>query len=288
MFNRLYIIGNGFDIAHGYNTKFKNFLEWMQKYYPNEYWTFSTYFDEYLLWNDFEYSLDTFDFDEFSNDHYPIEDTPQGEAKFIGDIDYSLSIFSRISKLLSEWLSNIKYHDNTHISKFIIPDSWFLTFNYTSTLEALYEIPRKNILHIHGSLSDKEELICGHNDKETIEKLKKGTEEYHDGYVEQELTNLEYQYFITTYKDVDKILKQNSSFFQKLSSVNNINIFGHSLNPIDFPYFSRIKKEVSENCIWNIHCYSHYDEEKAYDLIKQLNIMNYKIINRDDRDYYMN
>ena len=54
MFNRLYIIGNGFDIAHGYNTQFKNFLEWMQIYYPNDYWTFSTYFDEYLLWNNFE------------------------------------------------------------------------------------------------------------------------------------------------------------------------------------------------------------------------------------------
>lgn len=30
MYHRLYIIGNGFDIAHGYNTRFKNFLEWMQ------------------------------------------------------------------------------------------------------------------------------------------------------------------------------------------------------------------------------------------------------------------
>ena len=288
MFNRLYIIGNGFDIAHGYNTRFSNFIEWMQIFYPNDYCTFSTYFDEYLLWNDFEYSLDTFDFDQFSNDHYPIEDTPQGEAKFIGNIDYSLSVFSKISNFLSEWLSNIRYDENTHISKSIVPSSLFLTFNYTSTLELLYVIPQQNILHIHGSFSNKEELICGHNDIKIVRELKKRTDEYHDGYIDQELTNLEYQYFSTTYKDVDKIIKQNNTFFQSLSSVNNINILGHSLNSIDFPYFSRVKTEVSKNCIWNIHCFSNDDMNAANNLIKNLKIINYKIILKDERDYYMN
>ena len=288
MYHRLYIIGNGFDIAHGYNTRFKNFLEWMQIYYSYDYWTFSSYFDEYLLWNDFESSLDTFDFDQFSNDHYPIEDSPQGEAKFIGDINYSLSVFSRISNLLSEWLSNIRYDENTHISKSIVPDSLFITFNYTSTLETLYAIPQQNILHIHGSLSNKEELICGHNDIKIVRKLKKRTDEYHDGYIDQELANLEYQYFSTTLKDVDEIIKQNNNFFQYLSSVNNINILGHSLNSIDFPYFYRIKTEVSENCIWNIHCFSNDDKKSANNLINNLNIINYRIIFSNERDYYMN
>ncbi len=287
MFNRLYIIGNGFDIAHGYNTRFSNFLKWMQSYYPNDYCIFSNYFDDYLLWNNFEESLDTFDFGQFSYDHYPIEDTPQGEAKLIGDIEYSLSVFSKVSSLLSEWLQTIKYNEYKCISKSIFPNSWFLTFNYTSTLEVLYTIPQQNILHIHGSLSRKENLICGHNDIKIVKELKKQAEEYHDEYIEQELVNLEYQYFSITHKNVDEIIKQNSNFFQNLSSVNEIYILGHSLNTIDFPYFYKIKTEISSNCIWKIHCYSNDDKKAAYDLIKKLNIMNHKVIYVDEKDYYM-
>lgn len=288
MYDRLYIIGNGFDLAHGYKTKFSNFLEWMKLNYPQDFWIFNDYFDDYLLWNDFEYSLETFDFEQFSNDHYPIEDSPQGEAKFIGDIDYSLSVFSHISALLSEWLLTIEYNKYSHICKSIVPNSWFLTFNYTSTLELLYKIPQQNIVHIHGSLSSKEELICGHNDIKSIRNLKTRINEYHDGYIEQELTNLEYQYFKTTYKDVDVIINQNDNFFKNLSFVNNINVLGHSLNPIDFPYFDKIKKVVSEGCFWNIHCFSDDDKKAAYSLIKKLNIIHYKVICKNENDYYMN
>lgn len=288
MYNRLYIIGNGFDLAHGYKTSFSNFLEWMKLYYSQYFWIFNDYFDDYLLWNDFEYSLTTFDFNQFSTDHYSIEDSPQGEAKYIGDIDYSLSVFRKVSFFLSEWLNGIKYNEYKHISKSIIPNSWFLTFNYTSTLELLYSIVPQNILHIHGSLSRPEELICGHNDLRSLQELRKRTELYHDGYIEQELANLEYQYFSITYKDVTKILEQNNLFFQNLSSVNNINVLGHSLNSIDYPYFSKIKTIVPEDCIWNFHCYSNYDKNAVLNLIKHLNIMNYNVIYKDEKKYYMN
>lgn len=39
----------------------------------------------------------------------------------------------------------------------------FLTFNYTMTLERVCEVDTENILNIHNSIDETQELILGHN-----------------------------------------------------------------------------------------------------------------------------
>ena len=49
----------------------------------------------------------------------------------------------------------------TDIEELILPEDYFITFNYTLTLEELYNIPSNHILHIHGKIDDNNELEFG-------------------------------------------------------------------------------------------------------------------------------
>ncbi|TWC11822.1 MULTISPECIES: AbiH family protein [unclassified Pseudomonas] len=46
--------------------------------------------------------------------------------------------------------------------KTLDPQAFYLTFNYTNTLSKLYGIDPEQVLHIHGSEDDGDDLILGH------------------------------------------------------------------------------------------------------------------------------
>lgn len=71
----LFVIGNGFDIYHGLPTRYTNFIEYMKKYFPQEYqWLYNSikkysldYWDiigkerDKIVWNDMENVLGSFE-----------------------------------------------------------------------------------------------------------------------------------------------------------------------------------------------------------------------------------
>ena len=82
-------------------------------------------------------------------------------------------------------------------------------------------------------------------------------------------------YFRETYKDTASIIRNYQSFFNSLTIVNEVYIFGHSLSEIDFDYFAEIKKNVSLTCRWYI---SYHDNiVNAQNLIRRLNIKNFHL-----------
>lgn len=58
---KLYICGNGFDLHHGYKTRFTDYKEFLKEYYPHSF----SYFEEFRYldlslsdkWSDLEQSL---------------------------------------------------------------------------------------------------------------------------------------------------------------------------------------------------------------------------------------
>lgn len=81
--------------------------------------------------------------------------------------------------------------------------------------------------------------------------------------------------FRKTYKDTASIIRYNQSFFNSLTIVNEVYIFGHSLSEIDFDYFAEIKKNVPLTCQWYI---SYHDNMvNAQNLIRRLNIKNFQL-----------
>ena len=190
--SKLFIIGNGFDIDHKLPTKYIHFKEYLENKYPNlDTVNFQPSFsnDEtdiarivyYLIneindieWNEFETNLSCMPLGklimELEMFDYSSEDNPKYQ------IDADVSIFDdiannigRLEFYFSSWVKTININTSVKedfISLLNTGNNKFLTFNYTLTLEDLYQIDKKNICHIHGSIKDNyANIIFGHGGK---------------------------------------------------------------------------------------------------------------------------
>ena len=123
------------------------------------------------LWKNFEESLGNLDDDklrdfarnylvEYGDDDWS-EDYNFTYQRSLSEITDSLNI--QLRDLLRSWIQDV---DKVLPNKNRIPldkDAKYLSFNYTHTLENLYELS-KDILHIHGLVSDENsQLTLGHS-----------------------------------------------------------------------------------------------------------------------------
>ena len=168
----LWIIGNGFDIAHGLNTKYNNFKEFLNEYNPDLKNVLEDGCnDSDLLWSRFEEALGYLDYD-YLLDVYRDEvdiglDSPglcaHNMIQTIVDIRRTLE---SLPDVMNEWISTIDVTDidqlpliNTYM---IDSDNYFINFNYTNTLECVYNIDYTHIYYIHGSQYHEDLLVLGH------------------------------------------------------------------------------------------------------------------------------
>ncbi len=215
---KLVIIGNGFDVAHGLNTRYSNFMEYLQSYekvpeYATErfiwlhsvsesdqakhnfYKALCKYIPEDDLWSCFEYALCEIDSKdvESENSNYLIvygddnwTDSAHHDYQYM--IEEDLSFAHNIPKYFHEWISREVTAVSRIIStKIINPKSIFLNFNYTDTLEKTYNIPAERILYVHGNAVRGDKLILGHHDKSLFQSEPEpifNTEEERDMYYE--------------------------------------------------------------------------------------------------------
>lgn len=159
MENALYIIGNGFDLAHGMPTRYGDFKRWLiengridvihelESAFPVQ------KDNEFLLWSDFEKALGLYDINKVVNwswdDLYLTEFSIGGQIFGAPDFFLNTQIPDILNEAFTKWSHSIPLATtpiNFHLEK----DAYYLTFNYTDTLEVLYGIPQNHILHIHG------------------------------------------------------------------------------------------------------------------------------------------
>lgn len=164
----LYVIGNGFDRHHKLLTSYSYFyqeyrelLDGLSDYFPNNE-------DEYP-WHKFEENLGKYDsevlYSEFNN-------LDIGNEKFKLSMIYGLedeiseqtdNIVSTLQDAFSEWINSIEIYPEAIVERLnITSKSLFLSFNYTTTLEKIYNIPKNSILYIHGCAERYDDLIFGH------------------------------------------------------------------------------------------------------------------------------
>ena len=184
MSENLLVFGNGFDLAHGFKTSYNDFKEWLRNTYATptvnqeEYLTVPDYATNYrnlteydvekvaeffnnLIsevcadnWRDFEAELANLNWERCLID---------GVDPYIRDVAALL-----IDEYFPEWAKQIdisspeKKFDRL---KDIIKNNrnHILTFNYTDTLEAHYNV--KNICHIHGRINKRTPLLVGHGEE---------------------------------------------------------------------------------------------------------------------------
>lgn len=285
MAKTLYILGNGFDLAHGLKTSlccFKCYLEHKDDVSRKFVQALEKYVPVNETWSNFEEALGKLDFEEIKNDamSYAIPvsddnfrdnswDAPRLEAEKEVNFAYEISSYVR------EWISSVTFDDCSPKSEFdFFNDAIFLSFNYTNTLEKLYGIPNSEITYIHGDCSKKDVLVCGHDNEALLKEMSVRESDF--SYYEQELEDVRQGYFRRTWKNPQENIQKHNDFFAKLNSIEKIVILGHSFeNSIDDCYFDCIKKLVKQNCKWIISHHTCSDCKNNEQFVRRLGIKNY-------------
>jgi len=187
------------------------------------------------------------------------------------DID---ELLKSLKDTFSEFISSVKFNTLGSEKKINIDkESFYLTFNYTPTLECYYEIDRERILYIHNRSNEDEDLILGHAvDKPDVFKepeMPEGlTDEQAQEWIDFQSDNYNLSvergkweiqnYYFKTLKKTKDILIKNQSVFNNFSSLKEILILGHSVSAVDYPYFKEIVKITDANNVkWKV---SYYNE----------------------------
>lgn len=165
-------------------------------------------------------------------------------------------------------------------------DDYYITFNYTKTLEILYpEIDNKHICHIHGCAEDYEDLIFGNtkNNLDTgISNFVTQNPNYSREDISDEVTS-NFNEFVdaVTYspeqlerynnKVVETIKKINENMVKEIQeaplvnfldklNIDEVLLFGLSIGEVDVPYLEKIN-ELFPKAKWTMSYYLSKDDD---------------------------
>jgi len=273
MKNKLFVIGNGFDLHHNIPSKYSNFGEFCKFSDPKVYDLITNYlFVDGDFWNYFEDRLSTFDEDSVI-DHasnflvsYGAEDwRDRDHHAFEYEIEQIVDGLSiRMRSRFAEWIRALPISTPGHFSpvRCIDRSASYLTFNYTPTLQQVYGVPDANVLHIHGKASaPDEEIILGHGwERVDEDKLSTSIDEDTDIRVAGGYQLID-SYFARTFKPSELIVTRNRAWFDSLKGISEIFVLGHSLADVDAIYFHEIVKQVGISARWIVSY--HGDDNEA-------------------------
>jgi len=278
----LYIIGNGFDRHHGYPSSYGNFRDYVKSKDTKLYDALAENFCDYeALWNDFEEALADLDIDAITDDasaflqSYSAEDWSDASHH---DYQYEISlridlVTKHLRKHFTDWILTLCKPMPSALARKMILDKTaaFISFNYTPTLEYVYDIPRKDIFYIHGRAEGIDSvLIIGHS--HVPEQRNKPYDENADVRVIEGERMFD-DYFLDTYKTTGTIIKENRCRFRRLRSVKRIYVLGHSMSRVDLPYFCEIIKNIDhEKTRWIISYHESKEVEPKRKIIIDLGI----------------
>jgi hypothetical protein len=248
----LYVIGNGFDLAHGIKSRYVDFLAWLSQN-PQDYNDITQlYSDNYEIWSNIENNLAYVDPFGFSN---------IDEKIGYGGIDL---IFQRMQLDLGKWSRDI---NETVIDTFPAPftnEDLFFDFNYTTSLESLYQIDSSRIIKIHGqdksfiNISNLALVEFGHgHDARRRSKEEIGGKFYSD-YC---------KYYHDTEKPYKKIIQNKALELLKIKiegpSFENVVFLGFSFGNSDIGYISLMLSYCTniKRCLF--YCHTEQDVERA-------------------------
>jgi hypothetical protein len=286
---RLYIIGNGFDRHHDLATSFYDFKKYITENDSELYFILESYFSypqsDNDLWCRFEENLANLDVDLMLSDNTDYlpniasDDFRTGDLHAFPDVmDHNLEALTKgLITIFTEFIRAVEIPRHASSAKIRIDkNALFFTFNYTYTLEDLYGIDPKKILHIHNDAESRyDEIILGHGmnpdnfkDKDSIPPENLSEEEFYE-WKERQNENWDYsydtgketilRYFKAAYKPTKKIIDENEIYFNNLSTIREVLILGHSLSEVDLPYIKKITKSVAPESKWIV---SYYDENE--------------------------
>lgn len=264
----LHIIGNGFDLCHGITSRYIDFKDYAWKHgnqyyiglleicYPDVNPQSGNY--ELYLWCDLERALGNPNFQsafDATTDDIEMEDGHEGryQAQMEDAPEYYLEMmFGEFHSVFDDWVNHIDINVEPlrHLEHFE-RKGLFLSFNYTETLEQLYRVPRENINYIHGRRNSTDELIVGHcNTLSGMDQISNDPMVYeYAGY--DNIANVVNE----ERKSVSDIISVNFNYWESLSTINKVVVYGHSMADVDMPYFHKVVENVANDSEWYFSIY---------------------------------
>lgn len=284
MSSRLYIIGNGFDIYHGINSRYSNFKDYVEENDNDLYEMLEEYFDTVSLWSDFEETLAYIDVDTIVDDaenylvSYGADDWSDA---YHHDYQYEIQrvvdiVTKQLKKHFTDWILQLDIPNNPQLT--LEKRAKFLTFNYTDTLESVYNVPVNNIVYIHNKAVNQDSvLILGHSrNPANTNSFREQNDEDTDPRVAEGNYILD-EYFSDTYKNTATLINDYQDYFNGLSTIKEIYLLGHSISPVDIEYFRIMKNMVDSDAIWKVSYYGDEQRQENMDKIANLGVDRSKI-----------
>jgi hypothetical protein len=273
--SRLYIIGNGFDLHHGMPSRFSDFGRYLHSAAPDVARLIRSYLcvDE-DFWNCFEERLSSFDADaviDYAGQYlgsYGADDwSDSGHHDFEYETERIVDGLSgKLIVKFKEWIGSLRVPSvgSVDLVRLVDPQSRFLTFNYTPTLQVLYGVPDSHVLHIHGRYSDPEsEIVLGHGwERRPDELLHRQVDERTDTRLAGGYQLID-DYFAATFKPTAALIERYRTQLDSLSDISEIIVLGHSLAEVDAPYLRAIIERTSRLVTWTVSCYQEPSLEIA-------------------------
>jgi Bacteriophage abortive infection AbiH len=290
--SKLFILGNGFDLAHRLPTSYEHFHKYLLETYPvargfSPTYNVSSYCmpdggievdnDEAVAfitqaisevdgdeWQNVESSLAYLPFEDYLSDlasNFDLDDDKELYRNVYRNEDTSNEFYLvmlKFHKFLVDWVRSIDISNICSNARFegLIDreNDFFLTFNYTYMLEDIYGAD--NVCHIHGAqYDDDSNILFGHGH------VRNDFESRHIG-----ATGSLQKTHELLEKDTDKALEYAEEFFDELISVQEIYSFGFSFSKVDLIYIKRICEVCNtEKCTWYL---SDYEDDETKELYK--------------------
>lgn len=304
----LFVIGNGFDLAHHLQTTYHDFekrirtnvelCQMLRQFVDVDCW-----------WKDLEESLARIQYTDvinpldilaefYSEGKYDITD----QKAFDQDIEELIKplklLTSDLTQCFKNWIERLSTKISRQVFSYLLPrDSLYLNFNYTDVLECEYGIPNQNVCHIHGERRRLEEdIIIGHGLEECKsynENLFKNMNE-DEQYLVWKVIEAAFEkldnHVIKIDKNCGEIIRNHISFFNSIKRVNRVVIIGHSLGRVDYPYFVQIIKTLSsvKKTKWYISFYNNSDKRSIKEFINYFKLDNKNVecfpLNKDEEE----
>lgn len=277
----LFVLGNGFDKHHQIGSSYGEFKQWLLDNRPVVNSALERIYQNTTdgWWRSFEQNLANFDPDKypemiaekpFFDLKHELECLYGAEATdlidnydYQGDNDvanrYRLApeiarfelrrLKEELFAAFEDWVNSLIMPSSFEKVNGINEDAVYLNFNYTKTLEILYEIDDAYIYHIHGSV-DGGRFVIGHG--KTADQMMEDDFEKH--VYERDINNDRGEEEVRQAlfdaideemrKPVEDIIYEYQDFFNSLGSIQQLVVLGFSYSPIDLPYLRRIIDET--------------------------------------------
>lgn len=273
------ILGNGFDIAHGLNSKYKDFWTFCNEALKGSTYSEETkekiknvlkYFPEqHEFWSDMESNITNLSNEGMNEFDFAWNVLRKNE--FIYNI--LPKFYSELIFVLGEWVMQLDLSADKIKPKFNLDmDTYFINFNYTSTLVSVYKINKDKILYIHNeaidaflklmlSINHDKNIIIGHSNilTDCVTNKKYVGNKWCDEYI-----NLTIKPFSECKKNVDNFLAN--------KQINSIKFYGFSFSKQDKPYIEfLLKKYPPKKAKWIIYYYAN-DKKMMIDNIEHCGV----------------